>query len=178
MRIDYSDTFKPNNYYRWLNGRGEIYVKHSKDWTFVENGQIFKGDFLNSADNIEEISFGCAINFEELPVNTDIDYKYINSLCNNLNYEQCFYLLPRPTQNDQGIYPIIKQGNTVNRTYIHNDGQWRVAINDWCGSKDQINLFEVHSYSLIECLRSVIFMMIVRDILPIETFLDFVEISN
>lgn len=170
MKIDYSDTFKPNSYYRWLNGRGEIYIKHGKDWTFVENGQIFQGDFLNSADNIEEISFGCLLNFAELPINNNIDYKHINDLCNDLGYEQCFRLLPKPTENDAGIYPIIKQGKVVNHTYIHNDGRWRVAINDWCGNKDQINLFEVHSDSLIECLRSVIFMMIVRNILSLEDF--------
>ena len=147
-----------------------IYIKHGKDWTFVENGQIFQGDFLNSADNIEEISFGCLLNFEELPINNNIDYKHINDLCNDLGYEQCFRLLPKPTENDAGIYPIIKQGKVVNHTYIHNDGRWRVAINDWCGSKDQINLFEVHSDSIIECLRSVIFMMIVRNILSLEDF--------
>lgn len=163
-----SKYFNNNSYYRWLGSRGEIYIKYGKNWTFVESGQLFKGDFLNNADNYEdEIEFGCAIKWVEMPsIKLNISEHKLNEIVNTLTMEQCFDLLPNPGDNDnvQSYYPII------NKVFIENNGRWNIRINDWYGSKDQITIFEVSDDNLLNCLHSAIIMIIVRGIISIDKF--------
>lgn len=157
--------FEPNLYYRWLHGRGEIYIVHGNEHTFVEAGQIFKGDFLNTADNIDELAFGCAINWSLVPyINNIFNEHRINEIINTLTLEECFNMLPNPADEDNinSYYP------NITKHYIHNNGKWVLQINDWYGSKDQINIFEVHAENILDCLRSGIFMLVVRGMLPID----------
>lgn len=160
--------FNPTSYYRWLHGRGQIYIKHNDKYTFVESGQCFTGDFLNSADNIDEIEFGCLINWVELPKNNSIDEIELNNIVNNLSLEECFELLPNPANVDNinSLYPIIK------KVYIQNNGNWTISINDWYGSKDQITLFSIENENLKYCLQSAIMMLLVRGIISIREFLE------
>jgi hypothetical protein len=165
-----NEVFEPNVYYRWLHGRGEIYLIRGDEHIFVEENQLFKGDYLNSCDNINELEFGCLVNWTPMPnkVYGSIDGHKLNEIVNGLTLEQCFRMLPNPSDKDNidSIYPQIT------RHYIHNNGKWVLEINDWYGSKDQINLFSVHSDDILECLHSGILMCVLRGILPLDKLFD------
>lgn len=152
--------FNDNSYYRWLGDDGERYIRHNDaPDDFVESGQVFRGSYLNTASNLEALRFGRKVDWLELPSVNGLDPTEVNLCVERLTIEQCFDLMPKPNENPNGYYPIIKGLS------IENGGKWEVRVKDWYGNRDQVEVFVVRHENLRTALQNAVLMMVEREMI-------------